>query len=155
MTEPAELTGELGASRLALLDVLKRVPDDAWAPQAWGVREVVAHIAAWDEVSVQAVEAAGNGATAPEVVRDEDAFNAAAVAEFAALSAVQVVVRLHAARARLVATVSRAGDLTEVQFPWGPKGALSKMILGLVGHEREHTAELAALIEAERDSRRL
>src|SRR5215212_6175696 len=110
MTTIATLTGELGKSRLALLEVLMTVPDAAWDAQDWGVREVLAHIAAWDDISAATVKALSDGQPTPPIVVDEDAFNHNAAASFATLSAPQVVVHLHAARARLVAAVSAASE---------------------------------------------
>ena len=144
MADRAVLAGQLGQSRLDLLEVLTRVPDDAWGPGQWGVREVLAHLAAWDTASATTVNALRVGQPTPPVVVDEDAFNRAAVEEVAALSPQQVMVRLHMARAQLVAAVSQAGDLGEFQFPWDDRGTLERMVRGLVYHEREHTAEVRA-----------
>lgn len=143
MTSLATLTGQLGQSRLALLEVLARMPDDAWAPQAWGLRKVLAHIAAWDDISARLVIALVDGQPLPPLALDEDGFNRAAAQDYISLSAPQVVIRLHMARARLVAAVSRAADLGEFPLPWGGHGDLARLVRGLVEHEREHAAELA------------
>lgn len=143
MSEIASLTGQLGQSRLALLEVLMRVPDDAWDTQDWAVREVLAHIAAWDDIAAATVKALSDGQPTPPMVVDEDAFNANAARTFTNLSAPQVVIHVHAARARLVAAVSGAGDLGEFPLPWGGSGGLARLVTGLVKHEREHAAKLA------------
>ncbi|MFN8474453.1 MAG: DinB family protein [Anaerolineae bacterium] len=137
------LTGELGASRLAVLDALRRLPEDAWAPGQWVARGVVAHLAAWDEISTVFLNAAAAGAPTPPLVPDDDAFNAQAVAEAESLSAVQVVLRFHAARAALVAAVSGLDADMSVAVPWGGHGTVREVVLGLVSHERYHVGELA------------
>ncbi len=144
MADRGALTGQLGQSRLDLLEVLSGVPDDAWGAGEWGVREVLAHLAAWDTAAATTLAALREGQPIPPVVVDEDAFNRAATEEFVPLSPQQVMVRLHMARAQLVAAVSRAGELGEFQFPWDAVGSLERLVRGLVNHEREHMAELRA-----------
>lgn len=146
MTDNATLAGELGRSRLKLLDVLALAPDEAWQPQAWGVREMVAHIAAWDDVSARAVTGLIDGGELVPVVRDNDAFNRQAVEDARDLSPLQVVLRLHAARARLVSQVARAGDLGEFQFPWRERGRLADMVRGLARHEGYHSHQILDLL---------
>lgn len=148
--ERKSVTGELGASRLAVLDALRRLPDDAWTPGRWVARGVVAHLTAWDEIGAAALSAAADGGSAPDLVTDFDAFNAQAVADAEALSAVQVVLRFHAARAALVAAVSRLDENVSVAIPWDGQGTVRDLALGLVFHEREHLDELAAGRESER-----
>jgi hypothetical protein len=147
MTNLAALAGDLGRSRLALLEVLARVPDDAWQPGAWGVRGNVAHVAAWDEAVARAIAAATDGNPLPTPIRDTEAFNTVAVAEFNQLSPVQVLVRLHMARARLVAAVSRAGAVGEFQYAGGARGMLAPLIAEVCDHERDHALEIALLIQ--------
>ena len=144
MADSGMLAGQLGQSRLDLLEVLVRVPDDAWGAGEWGVREVLGHLAAWDTVSAATVNAVREGQPTPPVVMDDDAFNRAATEEFAPLSPQQVMVRFHMARAQLVAAASRAGDLGEFQFPWNAVGTLERLVRGVVSHESEHVAELRA-----------
>ncbi len=145
-TDVGALTGMLGQSRLALLETLAHVSDAAWTASEWGVRGVVAHIAAWDEAAVATLHALAEGQTPPPPVVDEDAFNQRAVAAMADLSPVQVVIGLHAARARLVAAVSRAGDLGEFQFSWDARGTLAELVRGLVNHEQAHRAEIEQML---------
>ncbi len=148
MAESVSLTGELGASRLAVLEELRRLPDDAWAPGQWVARGVVAHLAAWDEISTAYLEAASSAESAPPPVSDYDAFNEGAVAEATPLSAVQVVLRFHAARAALVAVVSRSDAEMHVAFPWGGEGTVRELVLDLISHERYHAGELAKSADA-------
>jgi len=145
VTNLATLVGNLGRSRLALLEILAQVSDDAWAPSEWGVRGNVAHIAAWDDAVARAITAAVDGQAPPTPIRDDDAFNAAAVAEYNQLSPVQVMVRLHMARARIVGAVSRGGDLGEFQYAGGSWGTLSDLIDEVCEHEQEHGQEIARL----------
>lgn len=146
MTDNAALAGDLGRSRLSLLDALALAPDEAWQPREWGVREMVAHLAAWDDVCARAVAGLVDGGELVPVVRDEDAFKRQAATDARDLSPVQVVLRLHAARARLVSEVSRAGDLGEFEFPWGERGRLADMVRGLAVHERDHSGEILKLV---------
>ena len=143
MAEGLSLSGELGASRLAVLDELRRLPDDAWAPGQWVARGVVAHLAAWDEIGAAYLNAAAGGGTAPPPVTNFDAFNEGAVAETNPLSAVQVALRFHAARASLVATVSHVDEDMRLAFPWGGEGTARELVLDLISHEGYHAGELA------------
>lgn len=146
MTDNAALAGELGRSRLQLLDALALVPDDAWQPRDWGVREMVAHLAARDDICTRTVTELMDGGELVPVLRDGDAFNRQAIEDARELSPLQVVLRLHAARARLVSQVARAGDLGEFQFPWGQHGQLADMVRGLAEHEGEHSREILNLV---------
>lgn len=146
MVDTAALAGLLGRSRLRLLDALALVPDAGWEPREWGVREMVAHIAAWDDISARAIAGLADGGDLVPVVVSHDVFNHQAAVEARDLSPVQVVLRLHAARARLVSQVSRATDLGEFEFPWGACGTLDQMISGLADHEGYHTREILTLV---------
>ncbi len=148
MADGVSLSGELGASRLAVLEELRRLPDDAWAPGQWVARGVVAHLAAWDEIGTAYLNAAAAGKMAPPPVTNFDEFNEGAVGETNPLSAVQVVLRFHAARASLVATVSRVDEEMRLAFPWGGEGTAREMVLDLISHERYHAGELAKAINA-------
>ena len=138
----AELLGILGGLDAAALDRKGVVG-------AWSVKNVLAHLAAWEDWVVQALPARVASGTTPEDFRaraqDEDRFNAAEVAEREELTPDEQVMELERTRDALLAYV-RGLDAAALARPnpWDTwQGTIPDYLLAaLRDHEAEHVAEL-------------
>ena len=101
----------------------------------WGVREVLAHIAAWEAEAVRRIPLLAQGAADQEY--DADSFNAAAVAALGEQPLGQVRAGLEETHARLVTLLD---SLDEGAFV--PGGAAHEWVAALTRHSREHAREL-------------
>jgi uncharacterized protein (TIGR03083 family) len=111
----------------------------------WSVKDVLAHIAAWEQEGARRIDeiVRGNGAVLAWPNRDEEnAFNAAAIEESAAKSLDEVVKRLEEAHRDFMDMLASFGEevmLAELEVPaveWVPGWTYL--------HYQEHTPEIWA-----------
>ena len=140
----AELLAALGGLDEAALDRKGVVGD-------WSVKNVLAHIAAWEAWVVEVFPARMTTGTTPEDFRqraaDEDRFNAEEIAEREELTPDEQLMELERTRAELLAYVrSLDADVLERTQPWDSwEGSLPEYLLeALRDHEAEHVAVLRA-----------
>ena len=115
----------------------------------WRIKEVLAHVAAWDEVSIAALRALAQGSdlTSMEVL-DIDSYNDQVVAESEGLRYEQVVEGWEQAREELKALIREISVETLQEtflFPWGPSGTTTEIVQVLARHEEEHAQEIGEL----------
>jgi len=110
-----EMIRRVERSRAATLVLLKRLPtEEILGPRTqgdWSIKDVLAHIAAWEEEGTRRLRLIARG-QAPrmvfyETMADADRFNARAVAETQSTSVAGVLRRLARARQRLVLALRR------------------------------------------------
>ena len=154
--ERAQLLARLAAERAGLLEQLigldERTLTDSPICDDWTVKDLLAHVAAWDRWELREMKRMASG-EAPDLtaVRDMDAFNAAVVAVWRDRNLSQVLAELQAARA---AWVSWLQALSEEEFfrqrlfgceDWSFPGCLEVQWR----HDTEHAAQISAWREAE------
>lgn len=155
MTTLEQALAELHAARTELLTLLDGMDEAALERPGllgvWSVKNVLAHLAAWEDWVVQALPVRMATGTTPPAFRarvaDEDQFNALEVAERAELTPSEQLMELERVRAELLRYVHTLppAELARHQ-PW-PEWAstLPEYLLVALGqHEREHTAALIA-----------
>jgi hypothetical protein len=141
----AELLAAIGGLDETALDRKGVVGD-------WSVKNVLAHIAAWEAWVVQALPARMTTGTTPEDFQqraeNEDRFNAEEVAEREELTPDEQLMELERTRAELLAYL-RGLDSAELarRQPWDSwEGTLPEYLLeALRDHEAEHVEVLRAV----------
>jgi uncharacterized damage-inducible protein DinB len=135
--------------------------DDATLEQepalgVWPVREIAAHIAAWNELILDAAEeVAATGTWSGEPVTDFDAFNARSAERSCTQTWQQVSSCLEATiqRAeRVTADLSPEQLVQPAPFPWGGTGTLAQVLRGVSGHHAEHVHDVESWREGRVDS---
>jgi hypothetical protein len=109
---------------------------------AWPVRDLTAHLTGWID-ALLATAAWGLGGPKPEhtSITDFDAFNAANVAAARGKDWPALIAELDAAVERAAAEVGSLSDdqlATEMDFPWGQRGAISRLLVIIPHHHHEH-----------------
>ncbi|HJZ46533.1 MAG TPA: DinB family protein [Roseiflexaceae bacterium] len=119
----------------------------------WSIKNVLAHIAAWEAWVVQALPVRlATGATPADLrqrIADEDRFNAEEVAEREELTPDEQLMELERTRAELLAYVRGLDAPTlERRHPWDTwEGTLPQYLLAaLRDHEAEHVEALRAAV---------
>jgi len=155
--ERAQLLARLAAERAGLLEQLigldERTLTDSPIFDDWMVKDLLAHVAAWDRWELQEMKRMASG-EAPDLtaVRDMDAFNAAVVAAWRDRTLAEVLTELQDARATWVSWLQA---LSEEEFffrqrlfgceDWSFPGCLEVQWR----HDTEHAAQISAWREAE------
>lgn len=109
-------------------------------PAGWTFKDLVAHVAAWEELATRRLRTFRQTGAQEDAFGDVDAFNARAVAERKLVGAEAILDELEAAHRMLLEEVRR---LTEEQIR---DGWTQHVIAGnTFGHYEEHREELASI----------
>ena len=152
MTEALEAMIEANEqARAGLLDALDSLPspyrNHGWfGPDEWSVRDILAHMARWQDSWAAALEAIARGErpSIPGYEPNPDdpdaadaAYNAASVAEAGGLAWEQVLARLYRARERHSAAVRGLAVLDPERYA---EGRAAHRLADAAAHDREHSA---------------
>jgi len=146
----AEALATLVAGRRDLLHTLEGLSDAdltrVGVSGAWSVRDILAHIAAWDRQVVLALEAWLAGTTPPRAVPDIAGFNAQVTAAASGASPAATLLVLARTHADLLTAVARAQGRSGafVDPDSGRPTTLSHLVDHIAGHERAHAASILA-----------
>jgi len=152
-----QLCATLEEQRLALLAALAgqrpQTLERTGVVGDWSVKNVLAHLAAWELVVAQALPERLNTGKTPEVlatiIANEDAWNAAQVAEGEELSPEDQLAELEWTHSVLLQYVRSLDEATlERRQPWaGWEGTVAEYIVDAIAlHEREHTEQIRAAL---------
>lgn len=133
-------------SRQELNNALESISPEAGITEAWTIKEVLAHIAGWDDVCAAAIRilAAGDD---PEVTVPQgiDAFNAEMAAAWAEKDYQQALQYFHKSRQEFITAIDSVPEnlvTAEFTLPWGGKGTIKQIVDILANHELEHAEEI-------------
>ena len=144
------LLGALTVVREELLSAMATVPPEGRETTPvggeWTLKDVVAHIVAWERLGAEGLRHMGGGRT-PQVehVTDIDAWNAAQCEACRDQSWDHVWSELHATRMETVDALEAItlADLHKIYpFPWGEEGTAYDWVGVYVDHDWEHAREL-------------
>ena len=112
----------------------------------WPIRDLTAHLTGWiDALLATAAWGLGGPPPAQTTITDFDAFNAANVAAVRDKDWPAVLADLDAAVERAAGEVSTLTDAqlaTEMDFPWGQRGAISRLLAIITHHHHEHREDI-------------
>lgn len=143
----AEFIERIRLGRRALNDAISGLTEDQigqdLVTDEWTVKDILAHLAAWQHEAFLAIErAAGGEADGPLILESVDDWNAARVGERRRLPLVDVMQEFHAAYDQLVAALER---LPEDRAPLGPAGwDETARLWWLTEHDVEHVEVIQA-----------
>jgi len=133
-------------ARAEMRSVLE-VVDPGWEVYpGWRMRENIAHITGWEEVTIKSLRAYLDGGEPYLLpVQGIDAHNADLVAVRQAMTLEDVLREWEETRGLLKSTLAELpeSDLEKwITFPWGEQGTIKEMLDIIAGHEQEHAREL-------------
>jgi hypothetical protein len=128
---------------------LGRARFDERTSAGWTYRDLIAHVAAWEDLTARRLRAfrESGDRSYPEDARDTDAFNARVAEAHRLVGAEALVDELDTAHRRLTEEIARLTDEqmeVDVQpTAWGPQSWVVAVVAGnTFGHYREHADEL-------------
>ena len=114
----------------------------------WTIKEVLAHLAGWDDATIMALRAYLAGEAPPVPAgRGIDPYNAQTVAERSNLNYDQIVQEWDMVRDQLSPLVDSLTDeklAATIVAPWGPTTTVAGLIEVMAEHEEEHAAVIRA-----------
>jgi len=121
----------------------------------WTVREILIHIAGWDEVGASTLCAHMDGTLPPPLeVEGIDAYNDYLVERCGSFTREEVIQYWRRARRQLVDALEEMPPeklLERAHFPWGETGSIIRLVSILEEHEREHAAEILEMLSPQGD----
>jgi DNA repair protein RadC len=136
----------LSISRAEMRQALSMIDPAQESTSSWQPRELLAHIAGWDQLLTACLQAHASGETyTPTSLPDTDEFNRQSLKVRADFSSEQVTADWETRRQALVTVLqSMPPERFEVPllFPWGQVGTIEDVLRGFAAHERRHAAEL-------------
>ena len=149
MEQSERLIERLDQGRRALQGMMIGLDRNMEICPGWTIKEVLAHIAGWDEVATGALRAHTSGAI-PEPLDPPgiDDYNAVVVRRFEALSYDEVIQYWRRARRELKdALLDMPADriYEPLLYPWGERGNAARIVAILAEHEKEHADEIREL----------
>ena len=136
------LIRRLGQARSKLDAALADAPEGKFLYKDWMIKELMAHIAGWDDVIIEAIKTHSvNQPITPTVARGVNAYNAQTVTSRESLDLEQTRREFQATRAALVQALKDMPDEKFNQpliFPWGEDGTVAYLIDIFVEHEEYH-----------------
>jgi len=118
----------------------------------WPVRDLTAHLTGWiDALLATAAYGLGGPEPAHTTITDFDAFNAANVEAARDKDWSIIIADLDAAVERAAAWVSPLTDeqlSTEMDFPWGQRGEISRLLAIIPHHHHEHREDVERWLAA-------
>ncbi|HEU5440229.1 MAG TPA: DinB family protein [Ktedonobacterales bacterium] len=143
----ADFIERIQLGRRALNDAISGLTEDQISQDLitdeWTVKDILAHLAAWQHEAFLAIERAGDGdADGPMISESVDDWNAARVGERRRLPLVDVLQEFHATYDQLVVALDR---WPEDRAPLGPAGwDETARLWWLTEHDVEHVEVIQA-----------
>jgi hypothetical protein len=149
MAESTQLIQQLEGARQELRVALEAIEPRMEICPGWTSKEMLAHIAGWDRVTIPSLRAhaAGIEPGAP-AVGDFDLVNAQFIEGYQALSYSQMVSEFERVRQELKTALKEMPEERSAEpflFPWGERGTIADLVAILAGHDEEHAKELQGL----------
>jgi hypothetical protein len=148
--EQIQLIQALDEARATMHTLIADLTPDSEIYPGWTLRQFLAHLTGWDDVTATTLRAHARGETpATPVSAGIDAYNAESVATRQALDLDHIVKEWELAREELKAAIHA---LTPEQMaapllhPWGRVSTVAKLVNIMIHHEGvEHAEELRAM----------
>ena len=146
MDQKTRLLTQLADARAAMQAVVTRVDPHQEIYPTWTIKQVLAHIAGWDEAVSDSLQAyLENDESTIPAYRGVDDYNVRSVETRQTLSYEQVVREWEIERERLNKLLkSVPDDKVDGIFllPWSTRGTIAEMLGVVVYHEKEHALEI-------------
>jgi hypothetical protein len=163
------MTHDWSSEQTRLLNLLDRVREEmrgvanfstaneiVYRDSGWRVRDIIAHVAAWEDESARALEAflRGESYQIPGFVSDE-IYNHQAHDRWASVDVAEVWAAWETARTHLKAALGRfdaASASGMLVAPWGARGTVRMVIEEMAQHEGEHASHVEAALSRPGDA---
>jgi hypothetical protein len=144
-----QLIQQLEGARQGLRAALEAIDPKLEICPGWTSKEMLAHIAGWDQLTIPSLHAhaAGIESGAP-AAGDFDLVNAEFIEGYQAFSYSQMVSEFELEREKLQTVLQEMPEEKFDEpflFPWGERGTIADLVAILAGHDEEHAKELQSL----------
>lgn len=143
MQKTTQFIEQFNRARKQLRELLPQVDRHMEIYPGWTTKEVLAHLAGWDDATIFALQAFAAGEPlAMTAARGIDYYNSQTVAERKELDYEQIVREWEWVRGQLIPLLEQLTEenlATKIATPWGEILPVEIMIKIMIDHEEEHT----------------
>ena len=148
--EQNRLIEELDAARVTMRELIADLTPDSEIYPGWTLRQFLAHLTGWDDVTAATLRAhARNETPATPVSAGIDSYNAQSVATREALDLDHIVKEWELARDELksaIRALSPGQMAAPLLHPWGRVSTVARLVNIMIHHEGvEHAEEIRAM----------
>jgi hypothetical protein len=151
MTDKDELMHNFDQARAKTRSILPGLDPGIEIYPHWTIKEILAHLAGWDDATIAALQAYNVGEATPLLAdRGIDFYNSQTVAERAGLSYEQIRREWELVRQQLNSILAElpARMLEDrITSPWGSMVSVAELITIMTEHEEEHAEVIEAKIK--------
>ena len=120
---------------------------------SWRVREIIGHIATWDQEVANSLRAyqAGSAYQISDLDEEETEYNEKAILEQKKLSVQQIVAeweRAHDEFRKAIQEMPSDRFPGDMQYPWDERGSIANLVEEMVEHAIEHRDEIVKAQQA-------
>jgi hypothetical protein len=145
-----EMVIKMERSRAMLNKALDKIAPQAEIYPSWKLKQIMDHIAGWDELVYSSLLAYKNGVSpSPIVEKGIDRFNANSVAARKDIPLQQSRMEFDATRERVIRVLRELPPEMLIQkypAPWGGKCTISSIVRIFVSHEQEHAQQIEKVL---------
>ena len=145
------LIERLISTRKPLEEAIKQAPIDKYVYENWKTKQIMDHIAGWDDVIIEAINKHAKGEPiTPSVSRGINAYNAETTTSRQSLDYEHTTREFQSTRLALIQALNDLPDEKFNQpliFPWGEMGTVAYLIEIFVEHEEFHRDHVCAWLK--------
>lgn len=146
-----QLIQELDEARTRMREITALVSEKTEIYETWKMKEVLAHIYGWEDVTISALQAHAQGKV-PTALSEQgiDEYNAIMASSCQKLPYATIVHEWENTREQLKEVLSTYPEDKFAQplfFPWGQTGTVTQIIRIMIEHEHEHADEIRELVK--------
>lgn len=146
MTTKNDIIKKLESSHRAMVDLLNNIDTEREIYRGWTIKEVLAHLAGWDEATTASLSSfIQGGKPGIAAINGVDAYNTESIAKRKKLSLEATFYDWEHERDNLLATLSALPESQlndKIAFPRGGEGSVADMLMLVADHEAHHTKEI-------------
>ncbi len=149
MDEVNGLITKMARARARLDAALEKAAPQTEIYPSWKVKQVLDHIAGWDQLVISSLRAYQKGDTPSHSVKSIDQYNAASVSSRKDLSLEQSRQAYDEARREVVTILRSLPEEMVTRWylaPWGGNCTISSIVKIFVSHEEEHAKQIEQLL---------
>jgi hypothetical protein len=152
MINKTQLMQEFDQARNHMRQLLTDIDTKLEIYPEWTIKELLAHLAGWDDATILALQAHARGEAPPLLaMRGINFYNAQTVGERAGLNLAQIIREWEMVREQLLAILN---ELPEEQLadmivsPWGQTLSVAQLVQIMAEHEEEHAVAIQERVDA-------
>ena len=155
MSRLQEIIDKTKASQAIMLGIVERIDPEQKVYPEWKIKQVLAHLAGWDEATTASLQSFIKGGT-PELVAHQgvDVYNANSVSTREELPFEHILREYKLEREKLHKALSQLNDEqldNTIIYPWGSEGSIYQLIRSMAYHESNHAKEIEEVLDGKRN----